>query len=387
MDNSRFISSRLKFRSRLATWAIGISSFIMVISTAISAGFRHEIRKGIATISGDIQMCSVHQNWYSDTDPIHSRPSYIDMISGARGVRSVDAVIYRAGIVKTNESIHGVMFKGVEGRDTVSMQVSVPSRLARTMNLEPGSDMTTYFVGDKVKIRRFKVAEIYESIVDSDDNLIVFAPFDDLQRLNGWEGDQASAIEIAMDDSYRDKDRLKAASDQFGTISLMYSTEEEDPLVTSTSIDRYRQLYDWLDLIDFNVMAILVLMTIVAGFNMISGLLIMLLRNISTIGTLKALGMNNKAISKVFLIVASRTVLTGIASGNAAALLFCLIQGTTHLIRLNPVNYFVSSVPVHIPVWGLLATDVIAYAAIMLMLLIPCLFIAKVDPSETMRAQ
>ena len=152
-------------------------------------------------------------------------------------------------------------------------------------------------------------------------------------------------------------------------------------------MDRYPQIFDWLSLLDFNVFVILILMTVVAGFNMVSGLLIMLFRNIPTIGTLKSLGMTDRMIAKVFLRVSSKVVLKGLLAGNALALAFCLIQGRTHLLRLNPENYFVSFVPVHVNVPAVIAADIAAFAVILLILLIPCLFISRIDPSKTVRAQ
>ena len=128
-------------------------------------------------------------------------------------------------------------------------------------------------------------------------------------------------------------------------------------------------------------------MTVVAGFNMISGLLILLFRNISTIGTLKSLGMPNKSIASVFLRVASRIVLIGMAIGNGAALLFCALQGGTHMLKLNPVNYFVSFVPVHVDIGLILTVDIVAFGVIMLFMLIPSLFISKVDPAVTVRVK
>jgi lipoprotein-releasing system permease protein len=128
-------------------------------------------------------------------------------------------------------------------------------------------------------------------------------------------------------------------------------------------------------------------MTVVAGFNMISGLLIMLFENISTIGLLKSLGMADKAIAKVFL--SSSAVLTakGMAIGNALAIIFCILQSSTHVLKLDPVNYFVSYVPVHLDFGLILTADVISFVAIMLLLLIPCIFISKVDPADTVRVR
>ena len=128
-------------------------------------------------------------------------------------------------------------------------------------------------------------------------------------------------------------------------------------------------------------------MTIVAGFNMISGLLIMLFENIPTIGLLKSLGMTDKAISKIFLASSARLVGIGMAVGNALALLFCIVQGTTHLLRLNPENYYVSFVPVSVDLTTVLVADAVSFVVIMLLLLIPCIFISRVDPAKTVRVR
>ena len=156
-------------------------------------------------------------------------------------------------------------------------------------------------------------------------------------------------------------------------------------MVASSSVSKYSQLFDWLDLIDFNVLIILVLMTVVAGFNMISSLLILLFENISTIGLLKSLGMTDRAISKVFLSRAAVLVLKGMAIGNSLAFLFCIIQDRTHLLKLDPANYFVSFVPVDVNLPMILCADVISFAVIMLLLLIPTLFVSKVDPARTVK--
>ena len=180
---------------------------------------------------------------------------------------------------------------------------------------------------------------------------------------------------------------MKQAASEIGFIMNSYEQEEDDTLIATSAVSRYPQIFSWLSLIDFNVFFILVLMTIVAGFNMISGLLIMLFENISTIGLLKSLGMTDMSISKVFLSSSAVLVLKGMAVGNAAGMLFCLIQGTTHLLKLDPENYFVSYVPVHLDLAAILAADAAAFAVIMLLLMIPSLFISKVDPAQTVRVR
>ena len=176
-------------------------------------------------------------------------------------------------------------------------------------------------------------------------------------------------------------------SHHVGAIAYEYSQDADESVYATSAVARYPQLFEWLSLIDFNVIFILILMTIVAGFNMISGLLIMLFENISTIGLLKSLGMTDRSISKVFLSSSAVLVLKGMTIGNILAFVFCLIQTSTHLIALNPENYFVSFVPVNIN-WGLvLAADVLSFVIIMVSLLIPCIFISRVDPAETVRVR
>ena len=228
---------------------------------------------------------------------------------------------------------------------------------------------------------------VYDAIMDGTDNIVVLADMADIQRLNGWSADEVSNLEISLSRGSRDVAWIRKATDEVGMIALENAAADDDTLVATSVISRYPQIFDWLNLIDFNVLFILVLMTMVAGFNMISGLLIMLFRNISTIGTLKSLGMTDRSIAKVFLKVASVIVLKGLVIGNAIAFLFCLVQDRTHILKLNPENYFVPFVPVHLNLPYVLAADALSYVAIMLLLLIPCLFISRVDPAQTVRAQ
>lgn len=388
MDASLFISRRLRFKGGIAMACIAISYLVMIIAVAVSSGFRNEIRRGVSSLSGDIQLTPPNLNVLDNSRPIERDASYLSYIKEVRGVKSVDPVIYRAGMIKQADNIHGVLFKGIEGGvDSVALSVSIPRRLAEISGLSTGDRMTSYFIGEKVRLRQFKVASVYDALVETDDRLVIYADLADLQRLEGWNDNQVSALEIHMDDAGRNEASVWNATQEIGTIVNAYSSESEAPVVAVSSVSRYPQLFDWLDLIDFNVLFILILMTIVAGFNMISGLLIMLFENISTIGLLKALGMTDRAISKVFLSSAAVLVLKGMAIGNALGLVFCALQSTTHLLKLDPENYFVSFVPVNIDLGAVLLADAASFVVIMLLLLVPTLFISKVDPAQTVRVK
>lgn len=302
------------------------------------------------------------------------------------GIDRITPAVYRAGIIKSDTDIQGVLFKGIPGGGD-SLKVSVPRRLSSILGLKEGDSMLTYFVGKSVKARKFRIASIYDDILGSDDRLIVYAGIEDLQRVNGWDPNEVSAIEITLDDKLRSAEMMREMTQEVGASVLFNTPEDESTVVTSSALNMYPEIFSWLELIDFNVLFILILMTIVAGFNMISSLLIMLFRNISTIGILKSMGMTDRSIASVFLRVASSVVLKGMLAGNALALLFCFIQSRTHIIGLNPENYFVSFVPVNIDLVNVIAADVISYLVIMLLLLLPCLFVSGVDPASTVRAR
>ena len=394
MDASYFIAGRLRFKGKIATACIAVSFLVMIIAVSVSGGFRYEIRQGLSDLTGDIRITPPNRNVMDEGSPIEAFPAYLSYVKEVSGVDRIVPTVYRAGIIRHDGNIHGVLFKGVpvdefpsEVADTIPLAVSIPSRLARISGLSEGDVMSSYFVGEDVKARRFTIVSVYESMVETDDNLVVYAALPDLQRLNGWSDDMVSSLEVVLEADHRSEKQIRETSEEIGSIINLYSSDDEASVIALSSVSQYPQIFGWLDMIDFNVFFILLLMTIVAGFNMISGLLIMLFENISTIGLLKALGMTDKAIAKVFLSSSAVLTLKGMAMGNAIAILFCFIQSATHLFKLDPANYFVSFVPVRLDLGLVLAADAGAFVVIMLLLLIPCLFISKVDPADTVRVK
>ena len=389
MDVSLYIGRRLRFKGKIVMTCVAVSFLIMIIALSVSSGFRHEIREGISSIAGDVQLTRPDMNYMEEGSPIAASPSYLSLIEDLPCTEAVMPAVYRAGVVKDGEDIYGVVVKGRPGRisDSLALAVAIPESFAKKAGISVGDRMLTYFVGEKMQVRQFNVAEIYESGVDPDGKFLVYADIEDMRRLNGWAADQASLLEVVLNPDFKTEKGMKESASQIGFIMNAYEQEDDDTLIATSAISKYPQLFGWLSLIDFNVFFILLLMIIVAGFNMISGLLIMLFENISTIGLLKSLGMTDMSISKVFLSCSAVLVLKGMAVGNAIAILFCIIQGTTHLLRLNPENYFVSYVPVHLDLGLIVVADLAAMAMIMLLLLIPSLFISKVDPAQTVRVR
>lgn len=389
-----FIARRLRFKGRVVTAAVAVSFLVVIIAVAVSSGFRHEIRDGLSDMMGDVQLTMADINYMDESSPVNAMQSYLPYVEDMPGVERVSPVIYRAGIAKQSEDIYGVMLKGVEGgvrsrgadvSDTLSLAVSIPSPLAESAGLKVGDRLLTYFIGEKVKVRQFNVADIYEPLVRTDDRHLVYADIKDMQRLNGWSDGQVSMLEVSLDEGYKDPARMLAVTDQMSEVIIDNLSWDDDLLRPVSSVERFPQIFEWVELIDFNVVFVLILMIAVAGVNMITGLLIMLFENISTIGLLKSLGMRNVEIMNVFITRAAGTVFKGMLIGNIIAFALCFLQNMTHVISLDPVNYFVSYVPIHLDVLEILKADFVAFVAIIVLLVLPSLFVLRVDPSKTVK--
>lgn len=391
MVAERFISRKLTFQGNVAAVAIAVSFFVIIVAVAVSSGFRHAIREGVAQLTGDIRIAPRSDG--EDNVPMPRHIPSEEAILSLPGVQEIVPAVVRAGIVKQGDTVHGVLVKGVPGisgqagkADTVERKgpsLSIPRRLSEITGLGVGDAMTIYFVGEKVRVRRFAVSAIHQDLLELDDNLLVYAPLEDMQRLNGWSPEQVSCLDVRVTP---EKSRAQVEWTGLEISTRLLDNETEEDLLVSTASGRYPQVFDWLGLLDFNVLIILLLMTLVAGFNMVSGLLVMLLRNIATIGTLKTMGMDNGAIGRLFVTVGAKAVLKGMLAGNVLALLFCWVQGTWHLIPLDPANYFVSWVPVHVNVLWMLGADALAFLGILALLWLPSRVIARIDPAASVKA-
>jgi len=378
-EAEKLVSGRITFKGRMARISVALSFFVVTLSVAVSAGFRKEIRNGLSEMAGDVRLTSDAPDLWSGTSPFNPDSSSLGDILSVEGVRSATTVICRAGIVRNGDVIHGVLFKGTEDSGLGELEVSIPSRLARITGLGKGDRMLAYFVSDKVRARKFTIEGVHEAFLEKDDNLIVFARQEDLGKVNGWNEGEISAVEVILDERFRGRNALRDKSAEIGM--------KVPCAVASSSAERYPQMFDWLQLIDTNVLAILLLMAIVSAVNMTSALLILLFRHTGTIGILKAMGMTGRSISNAFFKLSSRTVLCGIAEGTLAAALLCLVQDSTHLLKLNPENYFVSFVPVSLNIPATLLADILGFLVTMAILRLTSSFISKVDPAETVKVK
>lgn len=398
--------------SVIATVSVALSIAIMIVAIAVANGFRDEIREKTSGFGGDITLQAPGVDITNHLYPIKSI-SFEDTISSLEFVKSLQPVSYRTGVLKSDSLIQGVIFKGIDGNYNMeffsrhlcdgtlpdyslksdstgyilppSNDILISRRLANIMGYKVGDKSLAYFVDEDVRVRRFRVCGIYDAQLDQLDQSLVVADMRHISHLNGWKNGEINGYELLLHKKYRDRSR--ECSQVLDDILYRCTSDEDASIVPTTIQERFYILFDWLHLLDLNVLIILVLMIAVAGFNMVSGLLIILFERISQIGLFKAMGMRNSNISRIFLNVASSIVIKGLVAGNLIALVLCWVEKNYKVIPLDPSNYFVNYVPVSITPVAIAVINLVAFSAIMVILLVPCRLISKISPARTLKIE
>ena len=381
--------------------SVAVSIFVIIVAVCILMGFRREIRTKTSAFMGSLALVAPGQTPMNEQYPFSDNISFLGKLDSLDGVRHLQRTAYCSGLIKTADNIYGARFKGVDSlydfkffadnltdgkvpsfSGRISSEVLLAARLAHQMGYGVGDEITAYYIGDEVKVRKFTICGLFDAQLENLDNSLIMCDIRQVQRLAGWDSGQVSSIEIMTGD----KANIDMLADTVNNLIYEESTEDDPALFVTSVKQLFPNLFDWLNLLDFNVVAILLLMIVVAGFNMISSLLIILFRNISSIGLLKAMGMTSKGIGNVFRYVALDIVGKGLVIGTVLAVAVCAVQKHFRLMTLDPENYFVKYVPIDFNVWYIILADIVALAAIMLILSLTSRFIARVSPDKTMRA-
>ena len=388
--------------SLIATVTVTVSIAIMVVAVAVSDGFKREIREKATGFSGEIIINSLGFDINTSGFPVNRYNSIFDSVRQIPGVRFIQPYSYKPGIIKNNSNIQGIILKGVDslydwsffksnlvnGEIPVSKGnipsngILISARLSALLNYTTGDTLLVYFIDKTVRARRFIISGIYDAQLEEIDKTMVIGDMRGVQNLNGWDSSMVTGIEVKIYD-YKNTDKTSEEIEKF----ISGGDDETIALTVTKVTDLYPNLFDWLRLLDFNVLVVLILMMTVAGFNMFSGLLIIIFERISMIGTLKAVGMNNADIHKIFLVISSSLVLKGILVGNVIALVVCFVQQTFKVISLNPVNYFVKYVPVEIDFAKILMIDLASFILIMIFLYLPLFFISRINPADAVKSK
>lgn len=386
---------------RIAMLGIAIGLAVMIVTVAIVIGFKHEVRDKVVGLGADISITHFDSQQSYQTVPIVASDSLMEVLKGMEGVTHVQRYATKPGMIMTDNSFQGMVLKGVaqeydrsflekhllEGEipaftDTVaSNQVLVSRSMADKLHLKTGDKLYTYYIEDNVRARRLTIAGIYQTHFAAYDDWFLITDLYTVARLNNWRPAQVSGLEltaVASEKAAAIKEAIRLRVDQ-------KEGEEEGIYYTRTIKEANPQIFSWLELLDTNVWIILVLMTGVAGFTMISGLLIIILERTNMIGVLKALGADDTAIRKIFLTFSVFLIGRGMLWGNVIGLALCWVQAQFHVFTLDPATYYIDRVPIEWNGWWYVLLNVSTLVVSVLMLVGPSYLVTRIHPARSIR--
>ncbi|WP_300728915.1 ABC transporter permease [uncultured Bacteroides sp.] len=386
---------------RIAMAGIAIGLAVMIISVAVVVGFKHQVRDKIVGLGSDILVTNMNEAQSFQMTPVVGNDSLMRVLQNISGVVNVQRYSTKPGMIMTSDNFQGMVLKGVgpeynlnflrthlvdgnipQFSDSISSnKVLVSKTIADKLRLNVGDKLYTYYVEDNIRARRFEVTGIYETNFSAYDDMFLITDLRTVTRLNNWESDQVSGLEINIDDF----NKVDVVNEDLHELFRLLVDRYGNQYYPRTVVEVYPQIFAWLDLLDLNVWVILFLMIGVAGFTMISGLLIIILERTNMIGVLKALGADNTSIRKIFLSFSVLLIRKGMLWGNVIGLAFCLLQYFFRLIKLDPKTYYVDYVPIelNISLWILL--NVCTLLISVLMLVGPSYLISKIHPARSIR--
>lgn len=383
---------------KIAISAIATGMIMMIVSVATGIGLQQKIKEKIAAFNGHITISNYDDNQSQvSVSPISIHQNFYPKFNSVSGINHVQAVATKAGIIRTETAFEGIIFKGV-GTDfkwnaikeylvagklpnltnSLNSQILISQFLANRLNLKVGDKCTTFFMKNDSKqlpnLRVFQIVGIYNSGFQEFDATYIIGDIRHVQRMNKWTSDQVGSFEVFIDNF----NAIKEKGEQ------VYA-QTNSTLDTKTIIEKYYFIFEWLQLFDFNIVTILIIMSIVATINMVVALLVLILERTQMIGILKAIGANNWAIRKIFLYNALYLIVRGLFYGNVIGIGLVLIQYFFGIIQLNPENYYVNEAPVYLNWFYIIALNIGTILICLLVLLIPSYIVTKISPIKAIK--
>jgi lipoprotein-releasing system permease protein len=380
---------------KIAISAIAIGMIMMIVSVATGIGLQQKIREKVSAFNGHIIISNYDNNQSEVTlVPISKKQDFYPKFTSVPGVEHIQAIASKAGIIRTETAFEGIIFKGVgndykwdnikeyivqgripNGKGDLNEEVVISQFIANRLNLKVGDSFNTFFMKEKgYNLRNFDVVGIFNSGFQEFDATYIIGDIRHMQRINKWTPDQIGAFEVFVSDF----NAIESTGEQ------VYA-QTASTLDTKTIIEKYSYIFEWLQLFDFNIIVILVVMILVATINMVVALLVLILERTQMIGILKALGANNWSVRKIFLYNAFYLIVRGLFWGNLIGISLLLIQQQFRIIQLPPENYYVNQAPVYLN-WGfILLLNVLTVTVCFLVLLIPSYIITKISPVKAIR--
>lgn len=394
-------ASKMAINIAIGGVAVGIA--VMIISICVVLGFKQEIKNKLIGFGSHIQIQNYQSFISSESYPIAINDSLLRIVKSTPNIARWERISYKSGILKTDELFKGVVLKGVgEDFDTTflhkalvsgsipafseqkaSNEIIISENIAKELRLKTGDKISAYFFDQGIRARRFLIKGIYQTNLSELDNNMILTDLYTCNKLNGWNKNQYSSLNITL----KDYSLLKPTAQKLAKrINVELGTDIYGASYSTMSIeDLYPQLFTWLDLLNTNVWVILILMTGVAGITMISGLLIIILERTGFIGTLKALGAKDRSIRRIFLFFSLFIVGKGLFWGNLLAFVLIFIQQSFGIITLDPQVYYVEQVPLSINWTYVLLVNLSTLLVSICVLVLPSLLISRVNPIKSIR--
>ncbi len=382
---------------RISTISIALGLALMIISVAVVIGFKSSVSQKVMGFASPIQLVQFDNNYGMQGEPVVVTDELINNLLLNDKISHIQPVGQKAGVIKTEDQIQGVVLKGVDANydheflldaitsgsypkisDTARTdEILISNALSQTLQIDIGDFVRMWFIDEdesRARGRKFIVSGIYSTGMEEIDNIYIVGDLQHIQKLNGWKHNEVGSIEIKLND----------ISDITSTAFELYSNIPYN-LSAITIYEEYPQIFNWLNLLDMNVVVILTLLMIVATITMISTLLILIIERTSMVGLLKALGSSNRSIRKIFLYKASGIIIRGMIWGNVIGLGFYFVQLRFRLISLAPESYYVDYVPVELNLMGVILLNLATFIVSVLVLIIPTYYITRVVPAKALR--
>lgn len=377
---------------RVALGGILIGVMVMIVAICVVVGFKHEVQRKVAGFGSHIQVVNFDNNATYELRPIDLSDSLLQKLRTLPHVKQVSLFASKPGIIKTDSAFQGIVFKGtdyweyfadnlVEGRlPEAKNEVIISTVLANQLHLSTDDAILCYFVEEELRVRRLYIVGLYNTSMSEMDRLFVLGDIELVRQLNHWKPTQASGIEVLVDDLRH----LEVAADAVYFATANRLDEAGNAFYTQTLEQLNPQIFGWLDLLDMNVVIIILLMLCVSGFSIITGLIILILESVTLIGTLKALGANNRFVRRIFIYESILLVGKGMLWGNVLGLSIVALQYFTHLIPLDAATYYVSYVPMAFPWAWLLLLNIGVLLLAWLIMLAPSAIVSQISPAKVM---
>jgi len=405
-----FIAKRIFFRQKkntttsivnLAVAGIALGLSIMILSIAIVTGFKKEIQNKVIGFGSHIIIENLGTNSSFEAAPISKNQVFYSQLPKINGIKHIQRFATKAGIIKTKDAIEGTILKGVDtdfdwtffqkyleegsvlkiDSSLRSNEILISRSIANILKIKIYDEINIYFIQEPPKVRKFKITGIYNTGLGEYDKMYLICDIKHIQRLNSWSSDKISGFEVLIDDFDKIDEMQNIVFSKAGNIFF----DDGSKLNIKSIKETNPAIFEWLELTNMNVQIILILMTLVAGINMISGLLIIILERTNMIGILKALGANNLSIRKVFLYNSFFFIGKGFLWGNLIGIGLSLIQLSFNIIPLEPTTYYLTSVPINLNLTHILILNLVSMLIVFLMMLLPAILISYIEPIKAIK--